>query len=268
MSQLYDSFCKEHFIFAGPCALEDYELALDTAFAIKEISERLGLTAVFKSSFDKANRTSGDGFRGPGMSKGLEWLAKIKEKTKLPIVTDIHCKEQAKPVAEVADILQIPAFLCRQSDLLEAAAKSNAIVNVKKGQFLAPWDMENVKKKLESFGSTKILLTERGASFGYNNLVVDYRSLPIMQRFGVPIIFDATHSVQLPGGHGTSSGGQREFVAVLARAAAAVGVNGIFIETHPNPDKALCDGPNSLPLHELEGLLKELMALWSIKHGA
>ena len=266
MSQLYDSFCKEHFILAGPCALEDYNLALDTAFAIKEISEHLGLKAVFKSSFDKANRTSSDGFRGQGMAKGLEWLARIKEATKLPIVTDIHSAEQAKPVAEVADILQIPAFLCRQSDLLEAAAKSNAVVNIKKGQFLAPWDMKNVKQKLEDFGNTKILLTERGASFGYNNLVVDYRSLPIMQGFGVPVIFDATHSVQLPGGQGTSSGGQREFIPTLARAAAAAGVNGIFLETHPNPDKALCDGPNSWPLDKLEGLLKELMALWSIKH--
>lgn len=266
MSQLYDSLCKEHFIFAGPCALEDYNLALDTAFAIKEISERLGLKAVFKSSFDKANRTSKAGFRGHGMAQGLEWLARIKEETKLPIVTDIHSADQARPVAEVVDILQIPAFLCRQSDILEAAATSNAIVNVKKGQFLAPWDMKNVKEKIESFGNKKILLTERGASFGYNNLVVDYRSLPIMQAFGVPVIFDATHSVQLPGGQGTSSGGQREFVPTLARAAAASGVNGIFIETHPDPDKALCDGPNSWPLHKLEGLLKELMALWSVKH--
>ncbi len=267
MSQLYDDFCREHFIFAGPCALEDYNLALDTAFAIKEISERLGLKAVFKSSFDKANRTSSHGFRGHGMAQGLEWLARIKEETKLPIVTDIHNAEQAKPVAEVADILQIPAFLCRQSDLLEAAAESNAIINVKKGQFLAPWDMKNVKQKLEDFGNTKILLTERGASFGYNNLVVDYRSLPIMQSFGVPVIFDATHSVQLPGGLGSSSGGQREFVPALARAAAAVGANGIFIETHPDPDKALCDGPNSLPLDKLEGLLKELIAIWGVKHG-
>ena len=267
MSQLYDCFCNEHFIFAGPCALEDYALALDTAFAIKEISERLGLRAVFKSSFDKANRTSSDGFRGQGMVKGLEWLARIKEETQLPIVTDIHSADQAKPVSEVADVLQIPAFLCRQSDLLEAAAQTNAIINVKKGQFLAPWDMKNVKKKLEDFGNTKILLTERGASFGYNNLVVDYRSLPIMQGFGVPVVFDATHSVQLPGGQGTSSGGQREFVPTLARAAAAAGVNGIFLETHPNPDKALCDGPNSWPLDKLEDLLKEIIALWNIKRA-
>lgn len=265
MHNLYSQFRTRNFIFAGPCALEDYSLARDTAMAIKEITEKLGLLAVFKSSFDKANRTSKSSFRGPGMVEGLKWLAKIKEETGLPIVTDIHTAEQAQPVAEVADILQIPAFLCRQSDLLEAAAKTSAIVNVKKGQFLAPWDMKNVKMKLEESGNSQILLTERGASFGYNNLVVDYRSLPIMQSFGVPIIFDATHSVQLPGGQGLSSGGQREFVAPLARAAAATGVNGIFMETHPNPEKALCDGPNSLPLASLENLLKELMAIWAVK---
>lgn len=264
---LYDSLCSRHFLLSGPCALEDYALALDTAHGVKEAAAAAGLLVVFKSSWDKANRTSGKGFRGHGMSKGLEWLARIKEATGLPIVTDIHLPEQAAAVAEVADILQIPAFLCRQTDLLLAAAETGAIVNVKKGQFLAPWDMEQVKNKLEAAGNPRILLTERGASFGYNNLVVDYRSLPIMQSFGVPIVFDATHSVQLPGGQGSSSGGQRQFVPVLARAAAAAGVNGIFMETHPDPDKALCDGPNSWPLAKLEGLLRELVALWSVPHA-
>jgi len=264
---LYDLLCSRHFIFAGPCALEDFPLALDTALGVREAALAAGLPVVFKSSWDKANRTSGQGFRGPGMVTGLDWLARIKESTGLPVVTDIHLPEQAAPVAEVADILQIPAFLCRQTDLLLAAAATGAIVNVKKGQFLAPWDMGPVKNKLENAGNPRILLTERGFSFGYNNLVVDYRSLAIMQDLGVPVIFDATHAVQLPGGQGMSSGGQRRFVPVLARAAAAAGVNGIFLETHPNPDKALCDGPNSWPLDKLEGLLHELARLWSIDHA-
>lgn len=261
---LYDLLCKEHFVLAGPCALEDFGLALDTAHAVAEAARAAGLPAVFKSSWDKANRTSGAGFRGPGMSKGLGWLAKIKESSGLPVITDIHLPDQAAPVAEVADILQIPAFLSRQTDILLAAAATGIIVNVKKGQFLAPWDMGPVKNKIENAGNHRILLTERGVSFGYNNLVVDYRSLPIMQEFGVPVVFDATHSVQLPGGKGTSSGGQRRYVPVLARAAAAAGVNGIFLETHPSPDKALCDGPNSWPLAKLGPLLKELVAIWSI----
>lgn len=261
---LYTKLKQGHFIFAGPCALEEYAMALEVAYKVKEVSEKFQLTAVFKSSFDKANRTSAKSFRGYGMAKGLEWLAKIKEETGLPVVTDIHLPEQAEPVAEVADILQIPAFLCRQTDLLEAAAKTKAIINVKKGQFLAPWDMEQVKNKLVSFGNEKILLTERGASFGYNNLVVDFRSLPIMQKMGVPVVFDATHSVQLPGGQGTSSSGQREFIAGLARAAAAMGVDGIFFETHPNPDKALCDGPNNLPLAQFEQMVSELMQIWNM----
>lgn len=264
MSTLYTKLSQGHFIIAGPCALEEYSMALEVAHKVKEVSEKLNLTAVFKSSFDKANRTSARGFRGHGMAKGLEWLAKIKEEAGLPVITDIHLPEQAEPVAEVADILQIPAFLCRQTDLLEAAAKTKAVINVKKGQFLAPWDMEQVKNKLVSFGKEEILLTERGASFGYNNLVVDFRSLPIMQKMGVPVIFDATHSVQLPGGQGTCSGGQREFIAGLARAAAAMGVNGIFFETHPNPDKALCDGPNSLPLAQFEQMVSELVQIWNI----
>ncbi len=265
MNLLYQKFQTGHFIFAGPCALEDFEIAREVAYKVKEVSEKYQITAVFKSSFDKANRTSAKGFRGHGMAKGLEWLAKIKAETGLPLVTDIHLPEQAQAVAEVVDILQIPAFLCRQTDLLEAAAKTNAIVNVKKGQFLAPWDMEQVKNKLFSFGNEKVLLTERGASFGYNNLVVDFRSLPIMQKMGVPVLFDATHSVQIPGGQGTSSGGQREFIATLARAAAAANVNGIFFETHPNPEKALCDGPNSLPLAKFEQMVSELVQLWNIK---
>lgn len=264
---LYDKLCSRHFLLAGPCALEEFGMAMDTAHGVKEAAEAVGLTVVFKSSWDKANRTSGLGFRGPGMSQGLEWLARIKQATGLPVVTDIHLPEQAAPVAEVADILQIPAFLSRQTDLLLAAAATGKIINVKKGQFLAPWDMKSVKDKIEAAGNPRVMLTERGASFGYNNLVVDYRSLPIMQNFGVPVVFDATHSVQLPGGQGTSSGGQRQFVPVLARAAAAAGVNGIFMETHPNPDKALCDGPNSWPLAKLENLLRELVALWSVPHA-
>ena len=264
MNTIYTKFQQGHFIFAGPCALEEYSIALEVAQTVREVAEKHHLTAVFKSSFDKANRTSAKGFRGHGMAKGLEWLAKIKEETGLPIVTDIHLPEQAEPVAEVADVLQIPAFLCRQTDLLEAAAKTKAVVNVKKGQFLAPWDMEQVKNKLQSFGKKEILLTERGASFGYNNLVVDFRSLPIMQKMGVPVLFDATHSVQIPGGQGTSSGGQREFIAALARAAAAAGGNGVFFETHPDPDRALCDGPNSLPLAKFEQMISELVQIWNI----
>lgn len=263
-SALYTSLCQQHFVFAGPCALEDFSLALEIAHAVNEAAKAAGLVAVFKSSWDKANRTSGAGFRGHGMAQGLEWLARIKQETGLPVVTDIHLPEQAAPVAEVADILQIPAFLCRQTDILAAAAATPAIVNVKKGQFLAPWDMGQVKNKLESFGKKEILLTERGASFGYNNLVVDYRSFPIMQAFGAPVIFDATHSVQLPGGQGSSSGGQREFVPILARAAAATGVNGIFLETHPDPDHALCDGPNSLFLRDLPALLSSLAKIWEV----
>lgn len=267
MNTIYTKFQQGHFIFAGPCALEEYSIALEVAQTVKEVAEKYCLTAVFKSSFDKANRTSAKGFRGHGMAKGLEWLARIKEETGLPVVTDIHLPEQAEPVAEVADVLQIPAFLCRQTDLLEAAAKTKAVVNVKKGQFLAPWDMEQVKNKLQSFGKKEILLTERGASFGYNNLVVDFRSLLIMQKMGVPVLFDATHSVQIPGGQGTSSGGQREFIAGLARAAAAAGVNGVFFETHPDPDKALCDGPNSLPLVKFEQMISELVQIWNIPSG-
>ncbi|WBF67974.1 3-deoxy-8-phosphooctulonate synthase [Desulfovibrio subterraneus] len=264
---LYDSFVSGPFVFAGPCALESFELALETAHAVKEAASACGLTAVFKSSYDKANRTSLSSFRGPGISKGLEWLTRIKEETGLPVVTDIHEPEQAAPVAEVADILQIPAFLCRQTSLLLAAAQTGRIINVKKGQFVAPWDMKPALDKLFSTGNRCILLTERGASFGYNNLVVDFRSLPIMQSFGVPVVFDATHSVQLPGGQGGCSGGDRQYVPKLARAAVAAGVNGVFLECHPDPDKALCDGPNSWPLEKLAPLLKDLSTIWNIDYA-
>lgn len=261
---LYAKSLTGPFILAGPCVLESRQLALDVARELAAISARLELPIVFKSSYDKANRTSVTSFRGPGMDMGLSWLAEVREATGLPVVTDIHLPEQAAPVAEVADVLQIPAFLCRQTDLLVAAAETGRIVNVKKGQFLAPWDMQNAVGKLREAGCTTLWLTERGASFGYNNLVVDFRSIPIMRGFGHPVVFDATHSVQLPGGLGGASGGQREHVPTLARAAVAAGVDGVFLEVHPSPDKALCDGPNSWPLERLEPLLADLLALWSL----
>ena len=261
---LYAELRHQHFIFAGPCVLESLELAMDTAWAVKEAAQKAGLFAVFKSSWDKANRTSGAGFRGHGMAQGLEWLARIREETGLPVVTDIHLPDQAAPVAEVADILQIPAFLCRQTDLLAAAAETGRVINVKKGQFVAPWDMGPVKDKLFRAGNQRVLLTERGTSFGYNNLVVDFRSIPIMQEQHVPVIFDATHSVQLPGGQGSCSGGDRRYVPALSRAAAAAGVDGIFMECHPNPDEALCDGPNRLVLAHLPALLGQLATIWSL----
>lgn len=265
-SDLYAELTTKPFIFAGPCALESFELALETAHAVKEAAEAVGLKAVFKSSYDKANRTSLSSFRGPGLAKGLEWLARIKEETGLPVVTDIHEPEQAAPVAEVADVMQIPAFLCRQTSLLIAAAETGRVINVKKGQFVAPWDMKPALDKLFSTGNKNIMLTERGACFGYNNLVVDFRSFPIMQSYGVPVVFDATHSVQLPGGQGGTSGGDRSFVPRLSRAAVAAGVNGVFIETHPDPDNALCDGPNSWPVAKLPHLLRDLSALWSMNY--
>lgn len=263
---LHARLSARRFILAGPCALEDFDVAMETAHAVREAAEAAGLFAVFKSSWDKANRTSITSFRGPGLVRGMEWLARIREESGLPVVTDIHLPEQAAPVAEVADIIQIPAFLCRQTDLLVAAAATGRVVNVKKGQFVAPWDMKPAVEKLRAAGNERILLTERGASFGYNNLVVDFRSIPTMQGYGVPVVFDATHSVQLPGGLGGSSGGERRHVPVLARAAVAAGADGVFLECHPDPDKALCDGPNSWPLDRLPALLKELSALWSLDY--
>jgi 2-dehydro-3-deoxyphosphooctonate aldolase (KDO 8-P synthase) len=248
-------------IMAGPCALESRAHALEMAAALKEMAAAAGVGLVYKSSFDKANRTSLTGRRGIGLNQALEVFAEIKQTFGLPIVTDIHEREQCAAAAEVVDLLQIPAFLCRQTDLLIAAAQAGKPVNVKKGQFLAPWDMKNVVDKLVGAGNSNVLVTERGSSFGYNTLVTDFRGLPTMAReTGAPVIFDATHSVQQPGGQGASSGGQREFVPVLARAAVAVGVAGVFIETHDNPDQAFSDGPNMVPLKEMPRLLAELVA--------
>lgn len=251
-------------LMAGPCVLENYERSLYIGRTIKEITTRLGIPYVFKSSFDKANRSSFNGFRGPGLEKGLQMLKDIKEELQVPIVTDIHTPNQAALVARVADILQIPAFLCRQTDLIYEAAKTGRIVNVKKGQFLSPKEMQNVVDKILEAGNSDILLTERGASFGYNNLVVDMRSFPIMRSFGYPVIFDATHSVQLPGGAGTSSAGLREYVEYLTRAAVGAGVDGLFMEVHDNPEEALCDGPNMVYLDKLEELLKDAIAIHEI----
>ncbi|MCW2309778.1 3-deoxy-8-phosphooctulonate synthase [Rhodobium gokarnense] len=242
-------------IIAGPCQMESRDHALEMAAALKEISEKVGIGLVFKTSFDKANRTSISGKRGVGLKDAMPVFAEIRERYGLPVLTDVHEAGQCAPVAEVVDILQIPAFLCRQTDLLIAAARTGAVVNVKKGQFLAPWDMANVLTKVTESGNPNVLLTERGASFGYNTLVTDMRGLPIMAATGAPVIFDATHSVQQPGGKGTASGGQREFVPVLARAAVAIGIAGVFIETHDDPDNAPSDGPNMVPLGEMEALL-------------
>ncbi len=241
-------------IMAGPCAIESQDILNRTAAKLKEITSKLGINYIFKSSFDKANRSSLTSYRGPGIEKGLKMLQEVKEKFDLPIVTDIHTPDQAELAAEVADIIQIPAFLCRQTDLLVAAAKTGKIVNIKKGQFLAPEQMEPLIKKVEDSGNDKILLTDRGTSFGYNNLVVDFRGIPIMQAFGYPVVFDATHSVQLPGANGVCSGGDRRFVPVLAKSAMAAGANVLFFEIHPDPDKALCDGPNMLALDNTEKL--------------
>jgi 2-dehydro-3-deoxyphosphooctonate aldolase (KDO 8-P synthase) len=250
-------------VFAGPCQMESRAHALEMASALKEIAQRLGIGLVYKSSYDKANRTSLKGKRGIGLDGALPIFAEIREKLGLPIVTDVHEIAHCAVVAPVVDVLQIPAFLCRQTDLLIAAAKTGRIVKIKKGQFLAPWDMKNVVAKVTESGNANVLLTERGASFGYNTLVSDMRSLPIMAETGAPVIFDATHSVQQPGGQGTSSGGDRRFVPVLARAAVAVGVAGLFIETHEAPDRdpSISDGPNMVPLKDFEGLLRSLMAI-------
>lgn len=257
------------FLIAGPCVIEDYDRTLMIGREIKAICERLGIPYIFKASFDKANRSSYHSFRGPGLENGLKILAKIKEELQVPILSDVHSVEQLQPAAEVLDILQIPAFLCRQTDLVCGAAATGKAVNVKKGQFLAPTDMKNVLTKLLEMGNENICLTERGYSFGYNNLVVDMRSFPIMKEWGYPVIFDATHSVQLPGGAGDRSTGQREFVPYLAKAAAATGVDGFFMEVHDNPEEALSDGPNMLYLKDLENLLIDLLAIHQIaQHGA
>jgi 2-dehydro-3-deoxyphosphooctonate aldolase (KDO 8-P synthase) len=259
MSDIFARSRKELFFILGPCVLEGLESALKIAGELALISHELEIPVVFKSSFDKANRTSVKSFRGPGLKQGLEWLAIIREKTGLPVITDIHSPDQAEAAAHVADVIQIPAFLCRQTDILLAAADTGKIINVKKGQFLAPWDMGQVVTKIKSAENRKIWLTERGSTFGYNNLVVDFRSFSVMKEFGCPVIFDATHSVQIPGGKGASSGGQREFVPLLARASVAAGADGVFMEVHPDPDLALCDGPNSWPLDKLRPLLKKLL---------
>jgi len=243
------------FIIAGPCVIESEEIVFYTAERLKEICRRVNLPLLFKSSYDKANRTSLSFFRGPGLEKGLRILFDVRNKFNIPVISDIHSVEEVKPASEVLDALQIPAFLCRQTDLILAASKTGKPVNIKKGQFLAPWDVKNIIEKFISTGNQNIFITERGTSFGYNNLVVDFRGLSIMRAFGYPVIFDVTHSLQLPGGQGQSSGGQKEFAEPLARAAVAVGVDGLFIEVHPEPDKALCDGPNMMSLDEVEKIL-------------
>lgn len=250
-----------HLIIAGPCVIEDAGLVLETAAELKHITGELKLPFIFKSSYDKANRSSGRSFRGPGLEAGLAVLARVREELGVPLLSDVHTAEEATAAGRVLDVLQIPAFLCRQTDLLIAAARTGRAVNVKKGQFLAPWDMANVVQKIEEAGNRRLLLTERGVSFGYNNLVTDFRSLPIMRGLGYPVIFDATHSVQLPGGAGSRSSGQREFIAPLARAAVATGCEGLFMEVHPDPDKALSDGPNMIPLAEVRGLLEQVVRI-------
>ncbi|MDX8385038.1 MAG: 3-deoxy-8-phosphooctulonate synthase [Gallionella sp.] len=250
------------FLIAGPCVIESEQMAIDTAGSLKQICNDLGLNFIYKSSYDKANRSSGKSFRGFGIDAGLKILGEVKAQLGVPVLTDVHSIEEIAPVSAVVDVLQTPAFLCRQTDFIHAVAKCGRPVNIKKGQFLSPWDMKNVVDKArEASGADNIMVCERGASFGYNNLVSDMRSLAVMRNTGCPVVFDATHSVQLPGGQGTVSGGQREFVPVLARAAVAVGVSGLFMETHPNPSKAMSDGPNAFPLGHLKALLETLMVL-------
>lgn len=253
---------KPLFLIAGPCVIESEQMAIDTAGQLKEICQQLGIPFIYKSSYDKANRSSGKTFRGFGMEAGLKILEKVKAQIGVPVLTDVHDADEIAPVASVVDVLQTPAFLCRQTDFIHAVAKSGKPVNIKKGQFLSPWDMKNVVDKArEVSGEDTIMVCERGASFGYNNLVSDMRSLAVMRNTGCPVVFDATHSVQLPGGQGTSSGGQREFVPVLARAAVAAGVAGVFMETHPDPAKAMSDGPNAFPLGHLKEMLQTLKAI-------
>lgn len=245
-------------LIAGPCVIEGFEQTYEIAEVLKVQTDELNLPLLFKASYDKANRTSVDSFRGPGAEEGLEILARIRQQLEIPVISDVHTIEEVPTAAEVLDVIQIPAFLCRQTDFIMAVARAGKPVNVKKGQFLAPWDMENVIKKMAAAGNHRLMLTERGTMFGYNNLVVDFRGLKVMRDLGYPVIFDATHSIQLPGGQGGRSGGQREFAPVLAKAAVATGVDGIFMEVHPDPDKALCDGPNSLRLDTLPDLLQSL----------
>ena len=252
---------KPLFLIAGPCVIESEEMAMETAGALKEICEALGVPFIYKSSFDKANRSSGDSYRGPGMEKGLAILEKVKKEIGVPVLTDVHEDTPLDEVAAVVDVLQTPAFLCRQTNFIQNVAKQNIPVNIKKGQFLAPWDMEHVVKKAKATGNDQIMVCERGASFGYNNLVSDMRSLAAMRNTDSPVVYDATHSVQLPGGKGSVSGGQREFVPVLARAAVAAGVSGLFMETHPDPSKALSDGPNAWPLDQMKSLLEILQEI-------
>jgi 2-dehydro-3-deoxyphosphooctonate aldolase (KDO 8-P synthase) len=249
---------RQLFLIAGPCVIESEKLCLDVASSLKTVCKTIGISYVFKASFDKANRTSAKSFRGPGLEDGLKVLARVRAEFEVPVLTDVHNEVQARAAAEVVDILQIPAFLCRQTDLIEAAVATGRIVNLKKGQFLSPTEMGHVAEKAKRSGAKRVLLTERGTTFGYNNLVADMRSIPIMKSFGCPVIFDATHSVQLPGGGGDKSAGQREFAPVLARAAMAAGADGLFIETHPRPDKALSDGPNMIPLGQMAALLNSL----------
>ena len=251
-------------LIAGPCVIESEKLCLQVAESLKKTCDKLGIFFVFKASYDKANRTSGKSFRGPGIEAGLETLAMIRRKIGVPVLTDVHSETQVAAAGEATDILQIPAFLCRQTDLINVAVATGKIVNLKKGQFLSPKEMGQVVDKARSAGAKKLLVTERGTTFGYNNLVADMRSIPIMRGFGFPVIFDATHSVQLPGGGGDKSSGQREFAPVLARCALAAGANGIFIETHPQPDRALSDGPNMIPLKEMPGLLTDLLKIWRV----
>ena len=255
-------------LVAGPCVIEDYETTREIAGTLKEITSKLEIPFIFKASYDKANRTSIAAFRGPGLNDGLRVLKEIKEELGIPILSDVHRISEIPAAARILDIIQIPAFLCRQTDVIIEVAKTGKPVNIKKGQFLAPWDMANVVEKITSAGNRRILITERGTMFGYNNLVVDFRGFMIMRKIGYPVIFDATHSVQLPGGAGESSGGQREYAPMLARAAAAAGVDGIFMEVHSNPDKALCDGPNSLKLDTISELLSQLKSIHTIGNGA
>mgnify|MGYP000305919654 CR=1 FL=1 len=261
-TDLFAESRQDLFFILGPCVLESRDLGLQVGEKLAEVGEALGKRIVFKASFDKANRSSPSSFRGPGLEQGLKDLERIRRSTGLPVLTDIHHPDQAEPVAEVADALQIPAFLCRQTDLVQAAARTGLVVNVKKGQFLAPWDMAQVARKAAEAGNERLWLTERGSSFGYNNLVVDFRSFAFMKETGMPTVFDATHSVQLPGGRGESSGGQSEFVPVLARSAVAAGCDGVFMEVHPEPEQALCDGPNSWPLYKVDSLLRQLTAVY------